>query len=315
MNQFDKKDIDRAWELIKNAKKITLLTHFKPDGDGVSACAALSEVLLDIGKEVEAVYPNEPEFEFKRKPARVVLGEHVQHPDLLISCDTANYDRLYYPDDFQNIPMINIDHHVSNSINGTVNFVDAQASSAAEIVFRLLNEWNSSCITKSVAEALLIGILYDTQIFRTQSTHVSTLRVASDLIDKGANLFELKTELLSNKNPEIIKLWGLLLERIRFSRDKTSTWTYLTQADLKEFGLQLSSLIGFNDFLSDISQIDVTAMFYEIETGETKVSLRSKTRDVNQLAKQFGGGGHKNASGILSKKPLDQVMQEVTAEL
>ena len=100
-----------------------------------------------------------------------------------------------------------------------------------------------------------------------------------------------------------------------FSKEKNAAWSYITQKDLKKFGLDLSSLIGFNDFLSEISEIDITILFYEIEPGKTKVSLRSKEKDVNLIASKFGGGGHKNAAGILSDKPLKNLMSEITAAL
>ena len=72
-----------------------------------------------------------------------------------------------------------------------------------------------------------------------------------------------------------------------------------------------SSPISTNDFLSDISQVDVTLLFYETEDGDTKVSLRSKEYDVNKLAQKFGGGGHKNAAGVLSKRSIKELMREI----
>ena len=315
MNNQDKinmwiKSTCRAWELVEKASKITLLTHSKPDGDGVASCLALELVLTKLGKQVETVYPDSPEFNFKSQPKNVLIGKHKQTPDLIISCDTANYERLYYPDSFKGIDLINIDHHVSNSIDGTFNFIDPEASSASEVLVDLLNSWKQD-IDKEVASALLFGIVYDSRVFHTQSTHASTLRIAADLMDKGADLFKLKCELLSNKDPEIVKLWTLVLDRIQLSDSKKSVWSYLTQDDLKKFCLTLTSIVGFNDFLTDLSGVDVTLLFYETDDGKTKISLRSKEYDVNKLATQFGGGGHKNASGILSDKSLQDLMGEV----
>jgi bifunctional oligoribonuclease and PAP phosphatase NrnA len=308
-------------QLIESAKSITLLTHTKPDGDGVGACIALDYFLSSLGKKVETVYPDAPEFDYKRKPKNLFIGKHSQKPDLLIACDVATYDRMYYPSDFKNIPLINIDHHVSNAIHGTYNFVDPEASSASEVVYLLIKQWSRKLVSSKlvsekfispeIADALLFGILYDSRLFHTQATQARTLRIAADLIDLGANLFKIKIELFSHKDPKILKLWELVLQRIKISKNQVAAWSYLTQQDLKKFNLKLSSLVGFSDFLSDISDIDVSILFYETESGETKVSLRSKTYDVNKLAAQFGGGGHKNASGIMSKRPLQDLMPDV----
>jgi len=162
---------------------------------------------------------------------------------------------------------------------------------------------------------LLYGIMDDTNIFRTQSTHTSTLRIAADLVEKGADLFGLKVELLSNKNPLIIKLWSRILDRIDFNMEKKAAWTYVSQSDLKELQLDLKSLVGFSNFLSEVSEIDITIFFYELETGEVKVSLRSTTADVNKLASIFGGGGHKNASGIVLEESLANTIKKVTQAL
>jgi phosphoesterase RecJ-like protein len=303
-----------AWKAISDAKKITLLTHSKPDGDGIGACLALEIILLRLGKEVETIYPNKPDFEYTRQPKNVVIKKHSFVPDLIIACDTANLDRLYFSDEFKDIPFINIDHHVSNSIDGTWNFVEPDASSACEVLFHLLQKWGVT-IDKEIADALLYGIAYDSRIFHTQSTTANTLRVAADLIDLGADLFQLKIELMSNKNPDVIKVWALLLDRIEIVKDKNVVSSYIMQDDLKKLNVTLASVVGFINFLTDISDVDISLLFYETEDGKTKVSLRSKSYDVNKLAAQFGGGGHKNAAGILSKVPLEELRQEVVAAI
>jgi len=315
MSKLNQDQIDNLWKLIKESSKITLLTHFKPDGDGIAACAAFDLILTRLGKQTETVYPTQPEFEFKRQPEKIFINEHHLVPDLLIVLDTANFGRFYYPKEFEGISLINIDHHVSNSITGTYNVIYPDTSSTCEILYNIFSAWNEVVIDKPVAEVLLFGILYDSRVFHTQATHPSTLRIAADLMERGADLFQLKVELLAHKDPKIVKLWELMLSRITISQSKKAVWSYLTQEDLKQFGLTLSSLIGFNDFLSDISDVDVTILFYETEEGLTKVSLRSKKYDVNKLAAKFGGGGHKNAAGILSDTQLNELMKAVIAKI
>ena len=313
---YPKALVSQAWELIQNAQKITLLTHYRPDGDGISACAAFEAVLEKLGgKEVETIYPTETEYDLTRHPKNKSIAAHTYKPDLIVAFDTANKERLYWSCDYDDVPLINIDHHISNSIEGRVNFVDAGTASACEVLHNLLNIWCPEHIDKYVAECLLFGSICDSQVFHTQNTTANTLRNAADLMDKGANLFALSIELLSNKNPQIIKLWGNLLASVTISSNGNAAWAILRQSDLDELGLTLASLVGFINFLSEISGIDAHALFVEMGPDQTKVSLRSKHADVNAIAAQFGGGGHRNASGISIEKPLNQALADVTAAL
>ncbi|MFH1832305.1 MAG: bifunctional oligoribonuclease/PAP phosphatase NrnA [bacterium] len=306
-------DITRAWDLITRAQKITLLTHSKPDADGVSACTALSLLLEKYGKQTETIYPDKPDMVIQYQPKHVLVGEHSFVPDLIIICDTANCERVYWPEAFNNCASINIDHHISNSINSTVNFVSEKVASTCEHVYELICAWDYDAFDRQIAQSLLLGILYDSQVFHTRATNARTLRIAADLIDFGANMIELQAQLLQNKNPKIIEFWGYLLSSIKLSPSGRAAWSIIKQCDLQARGLTAMSLVGFINFLSQISDLDISAIFYETEEGWTKVSLRSKITDVNALSQRFGGGGHKNAAGIMIKKNIDDVVLDVTS--
>lgn len=308
-------ELAKAWELIQQANKITLLTHFRPDGDGISACATLEHILQKYNKQVETIYPCSPEFEFKHHPQKVLINTHEQTPDLIIMCDTATYERAYFPDAFKKVPLINIDHHISNTIKGTYDFVDPNHSSTCEGLFLILHELAPTLINQYVAECLLLGILYDSLIFQTQATTPQTLRIAAHLIEHGADLYKLKTELVSNKNPQVITLWGKVMSSVQILPSSKAVFAKVTQKDLNDLKLTLTSLVGFHNFLSQVSTVDITILFYETESGQIKVSLRSKITDVNKLAAQFGGGGHKNASGFYSNSAIDDIATKVVAAI
>lgn len=304
---YNSTTVAHAWQLISNAERITLLTHRKPDGDGISACAAFDLVLHALDKKTETIYPSNPPMKLAFHAQNMHVAAHTQTPDLLIALDTASRDRLYMPEAFKDIPLINIDHHISNNILATIDIVDPQASSACEVLYNLLKMWIPAAVTKEVAERLLYGILYDTQTFHTQNTTAQTLRTSADLMDVGANLFALKTDLLSHKNPAIIKLWGDILQHINITKNGKAAWVTISQDDVKKHNLELTSLAGFVNFLSEISGIDVVAILYEGDDGKTNISLRSKKADVNAVAAHFGGGGHKNASGAVVDATLETV--------
>lgn len=303
--------LDESWKTLISAKKVTLLTHHRPDGDGISACAALASVLESRGIQVEAIYPSESEFDIKRQAKNVQINTHTFIPDVLVNCDTANYDRLYYPDVFKDIPFLNIDHHVSNSIKGTYQLVQPAVSSTCELLYELLLRWDKKAITPYVAQALLYGILYDTQVFQIEPTTSQTLRLGADLMDAGASLFELKQELLASKTPQMVKAWAAFLNTVELSPSGKTVWACIKQKDLTDHGVSLSSLGGFNNFLAQISGVDVMVLIYENKDGSSKVSLRSLETDVNAVAQKFGGGGHTKASGISMPENVETAKQKL----
>ena len=311
--ELQKNDVlNKSLELIKQSTSITFLTHFKPDADGISACAALSYWLAKQGKQVETIYPSAAESALYAQPENVFINQHHQTPDLLIACDTANYDRLYFPEFFKTIPLINIDHHISNSIKGTYNLVASDASSTCELVYVLFQNWNSTAINKEIASILLFGILYDSQSFQTNNTTPHTLRVAADLVEKKAELFSLNRLLSAQKTKNNMKLWGYLLQQMEYSKTEQSVWLSVNEKTCADHGCDMSAIQGLHNFIIQNMPVDIVALFSEMNTEETKISLRSTKTDVNALAQKFGGGGHKNAAGLILKKPLDACIALIT---
>lgn len=313
---YSEKTVAESWKLIQRSQKVTLLTHWKPDADGMSACNAMAIVLKKYGKNVEIIYKSAPAVSYKcGVQQEALIDKHDQIPDLLIALDTSTYGRMYYPEVFKKIALINIDHHLNSDIHGVYNFVNPEASSACEELFFILKAWNPALIDQDVAKHLLLGILSDTQCFHSQATTIRTLRVAADLMALGANLLELETTLSVRKSPQVIAFWGHILRSIKSSDKGLATWVMITQSDFKSFGLTPSCLVGFSEFLEKTSDTDVTIVFYETEDGKTKVALRSDKIDVNAIASQFGGGGHSHAAGLLIAKPIDQVIEMINQRL
>lgn len=303
----------RAWQMMLGASKITLLTHYNPDGDGVSACAALDHILRKLGKEVETIYPTPLKVAINRQPKKVLVNTHSQGPDLIVACDTANYERLYYPEQFHAIPLINIDHHVSSSINPTINLLDPVAPSTCDYLYRLLVSIDAALVDKFVAECLLYGILYDTQSFSIQSTSSQVLRVAADLIDRGVEYHPLAQELMYRKKPTEIKFWGSILTQMQSNAAGSVVWVVIKQKELKAVGLPTEVIAGLENLFAQLAVAGVTILFYEDSQGKSKASFRSKGVDVNVVAKKFGGGGHKLASGLMSDVSLDVLVPQIIA--
>lgn len=303
----------QAWSLIAQAHHIALLAHQKPDPDAFGACTALALMLEQHGKTTEIIYPGHGRDLVPYTVPHLQENTHTQIPDLIISCDAPVVNRLYFPPAFHTIPLIAIDHHQGFSIPADYSFVDVATTSTCELVYRLLLLWQQA-ITPTMANALLFGIICDTANFKVPGTTAQTFRVVADLIDHGANLHLLNEALVIHANPAILTLWGELFSNARYNTEKGVMWTSCTKRQLANHHLNEDALDGFIGAFSHVIAIDVKALFYEYN-GETKVSLRSKKRNVQAIVKKFGGGGHLLAAGMTSTLPLEEVQQAVLQEL
>jgi phosphoesterase RecJ-like protein len=302
-----------AWNLIQNATAITLLAHQKPDPDALGACSALSLLLQALGKKTEIIYPGAGKDSLPYTIPNLRENHHTYIPDLIISCDTPVLARLYFPEIFKNIPLIVIDHHHGNTLPAAVCFIDTTVTSSCELVLSLITAWQQQ-ISPEMANHLLFGVLCDTLNFRVSGTTTATLNNAATLLSHGANIHELSQKMILHTNPQVLKLWGALMNAVCTNQDQSALWITCSTAQLTEYGLTEESLNGFIAMLSQTMTTDVIVLFYESQ-GKSKASLRSKKTNVNAIAQQLGGGGHIHASGITSSLPLPELVDAVIALL
>jgi phosphoesterase RecJ-like protein len=303
-------DIKHAQQLFADAERITLLAHTKPDPDSLGACLALALVAKRHGKSVEIIAPKGVLEPYPLPIPSLLNGAHKQKPDLLITCDTSSHERRYFHRDFVHVPSIVIDHHVDPAIEATLLFIDHTAASTCELVLSLLAAWDEPLV-KDIADPLLLGIISDTQTLSTSNVTANTFACVQELVSAGANIAELKQKLITHRSPAVLLLWGELFHMMRVRKNESVIWFYCPEALLDRYHLTTSALTGFLNMVSQQMQTDLLALFYE-EGGKTKVSMRSKTRNVQEIAKQFGGGGHVRASGITSDVPIEELEKKVS---
>jgi phosphoesterase RecJ-like protein len=203
------------------------------------------------------------------------------------------------------VPSINFDHHPDNTNFATVNVVDPQTSAVAELIYYFL-KFADAEIDKEIATCLLTGIFTDTGGFKHANTTAEVLEVASELLKKGARIDKIATQTMGRKRPQALKAWARGLENARFDPEKRMVFSILTEEDLKEIGATDEDLEGFVELLNNMPQARFALLLRQ--DGEVvKGSLRSepsKQVDVSKIAKSFGGGGHKLASGFKVKGKL-----------
>ena len=207
---------------------------------------------------------------------------------------------------FRRVPILNIDHHLSNTKFGNVILLNTTAASATEVLYEwfiLEPEWKTK-ITPDVATLLMTGLITDTRSFQNPNTTPRSLEVAAELLDLGARQQEIIKFIYKTKPLSTLKIWGRALNHIQVNTKEGIVWSAISKEDLQEMeatSKETHSII--DELLTTIPDAGVYVLFTEIEEGGLKASVRSnETIDASALCgKLFGGGGHARASGFRLK--------------
>ena len=229
--------------------------------------------------------------------------------DISIILDCSELKRVGFDFDREFVPTLNIDHHITNNNFAEINIVKHAVPATTEILAELLPKIGLN-ISIPVAEALLAGLLTDTLGFRTCNVHPKTLRVAADLMEKGADLQTLYQHALLDRSYKALKFWGAGLSTLQL--EDNVLWATLTLEDRKKVGYPGRDDADLINILSSTNEVDVAIIFVEQPNGTVKVSWRANRGiDVSKIASSFGGGGHKPAAGADITGKLEKIQSEV----
>lgn len=239
---------------------------------------------------------------------QISLAEGEAKYDLLVVVDTADLallGTLYreHVDLFSDVPILNIDHHISNTRFGQLHLIDPTAASATEVLYQWFLQVPAlrEKMTPDIATLLLTGLITDTRSFQNPNTTPRSLEVAAELLEKGARQQEIIQHIYKTKPLSTLKIWGRALNRIQVDPASRIVWSTVSKEDLAEMEATSKETHGILDeLISTIPDADVYVLFTELEEGGLKASMRSTAAvDVSQLAgRTYGGGGHARASGF-----------------
>ncbi|MEK7280165.1 MAG: bifunctional oligoribonuclease/PAP phosphatase NrnA, partial [Nitrospirota bacterium] len=202
--------------------------------------------------------------------------------------------------------VINIDHHVTNTRFGHINWVEESASATGELIYYLIERLGLR-ITPDIATCLYTTLLTETGNFNYSNTSSKVLRIAADLVEAGADPWKIAMSLGEN-SPERLRLLGELLINIEKSRDGKIAWFTITNALFERTKTSAEDTENLINYPRSLVGVEVALLFREVSPDSYKVSLRSKGHvNVAEIATKFAGGGHKNAAGCLVKGRLDIV--------
>jgi phosphoesterase RecJ-like protein len=299
---------------LHSAKKIVIASHVRPDGDAIGSVLGLGLALQNAGKSVEMVLADGVPSSFKYlEGSELIKKEPSREHDTFITVDCADFRRVGKA--FQDLgqPDINIDHHVTNEKFGKLNLIEAEEVATAAILTNHLPEWGFD-ITKSIAAALLTGILTDTLGFRTSNVTPEALRQAADLMETGVDLPEIYMKSLVRKTFPAAKYWGAGLSSLESKHG--IVWGTLTLEDRKRSGYSGNDDADLINMISAIDGNKVGMVFVQQNNNHVKISWRALEPgvDVSPVATYFKGGGHAAAAGADIEGSLSEVQQEVLSK-
>lgn len=247
--------------------------------------------------------------------------------DLILSVDTPDLPLLgkifeQSPELFYEVPVVNIDHHPSNTGFGKVNLVDTTAASSSEIILRLIRILESECNQKlldpDIATLILTGIITDTGSFQNSNTTPRAFELSADLVEAGARQQEIIHHVFKTRKLSTLKLWGKALAKIEFDAKYRLVWSALTPEDFAVSGANANESAGVVDeLLGNAPGAEIVFLVRPHEQGSA-ISLRTTTPAVSasEVAELFGGGGHARAAGFkLKEKGVNEAVPEILAKM
>ncbi|MBM3894619.1 hypothetical protein FJ366_03440 [Candidatus Dependentiae bacterium] len=296
---------------VKKSSHIALLAHKDPDFDTLSACAALGLIAKKYNCSVDLIIPNSDPVILNYFPFPILNATFTKLPDLIIICDTSSFNRVFFPSEFKDIPIALFDHHQGGNISATFSFVDSTAPSCCDLVLDIIHSFDKTLLTPEIAQLLFDGLVADTLSFRTSGVSPTTFNRAALLIEYGAKPMTSHIRLIQKQTPADFIFKTQLMSRVAIDATSSCAYLLVTEQELLDAKKTKGTLEGIgNEFISSMF-INSSILVYALNSGHTKVSLRSNTVNVYEIAKNNGGGGHICAAGFETTKSPEQIIKEL----
>lgn len=298
-----------AKALLAKSRRILISGHLSPDGDSLGSMVALARLLRAAGHDAFAAADKhtlgKPGF-LEGVDALIPLRKLKSRKfDLFVYVDAAAPSRL--PPEVrpfaEKLPTLTIDHHATSEETGDVSLIDATASSAGELVWRLA-KWMEWPLDRATAEALWVALVTDTGRFAYDSTSPATLRAACDLLKYGVRTAFINDVLYCSFNARATELKRRAWRSLHIWKNRKVAEVTLTRDDFREVRGTKAEAEDVIEIPRQVARNEIALFFYQIpdRTHETRVSIRTRAPwDATVLATRFGGGGHVRAAGCTLK--------------
>lgn len=310
-------DLLRVAEVLRDHERFLLVTHENPDGDALGSIVGLTHALEGLGKDVVMYLggDTDPPVEYAflalddlQRELPEDAGERV-----LVALDCANVQRMSAAAALvgEVALSVDVDHHHDNTAFGDINLLVADASSTGEIVRDVLRELDVD-LTPAIAEALYVALVTDTGRFQYTNTTPKALRLAAELVEAGVDVHRVFQGIYESVEFAKLKLLARALERAEISDGGRVVISYLVRTDFTELGVGEEYAEGIIDYLRAVDGTEMAAVIREPPEppdAKRRVSMRASSDelDVSAIARQRGGGGHRQAAGFSSPESVEEI--------
>lgn len=309
----DDLELTQAKTLLERSRHPLLIAHPRPDGDTIGSALALRLALLRLGQQPVVACVDPVPDTFAYLPGWETFVTEVTEPvDLAVAVDQSDLQRSggLYPEDWRGrVPLLVIDHHQTNNAFGDVNVVDPAAAATAAVMVAVL-EALAVPPADGIATCLLTGILTDTRGLRTDTTTPALLDLVARLARAGGD-YETVAQLALDSVPyPLLRAWGYALTRLQL--ENGVAWSTLALAEKEALEIADHDDLELGNLLSRTRGARVMAAFVAMRDGTVRISLRARPGyDVSEIARQLGGGGHRQAAGCTVPGPLEAAVAAV----
>ena len=306
--------VERVLQEIRARQRFVVTSHARPDGDGIGSALACGEILRVMGKTADVVMHDGVPRIYQNLPFadRAIKADAVPANDavILLECDSTRRALLQGLDQCF---LINIDHHASGRNFAHINWIDSSVMATAELVYRLAR---LACVPvdRDIATCLYTALMTDTGSFMFEGTNEHTFTVARELVLAGADPAHCARPIYFGHSTAKLRLLGAALSDLH--REGALAWICVTQEQMRRFGAREEDCEGLVNYALSIAEVQVAIFFRELPDRRYRVSLRSKGEvNVSAVAEEFGGGGHKCASGCSIDGPLEVAVSRMIDRL
>lgn len=297
--------------------RFLVTSHARPDGDAIGSVLALGALLEQLGCTVDMVLAGPIPENFHCLPGieNIRISDSAGDdscPAILLECNSTQRTGIAGLDHRM---LLNIDHHCSGRDFAQLNWIDPKACAVAVMIYRIAAASPELRITPAIADALYTGILTDTGGFMYSSTNAEAFAIAHDLTQRGVNPGSIAQHIVFSNPLSRLRVLGMALSKMQ--HHGRVAWTSISDRELRDAGAASEDCEGIVNALIGSAGIEVAAFFRELNSpDEIRLSMRSKGEvDVARVAEQYGGGGHRNASGVTLSGTLEQLAPAILNQL
>jgi len=307
----------RICEALLRYRRVVVTSHMRPDGDAVGSSLALAWALREVGTDARVVHRDRPPIQLADFPGMsdIEIGDAIPAgTDAVVVLECGDLARTGLTG-FDGLAVINIDHHPGNSGYGETQWYDGSAAACGEMVYEIIAELGVP-LTADMATQLFVAVVTDTGSFRYAGVSPRTFSISARLLEAGADPVSVARKLFDSHTLGRLRLQGAVLQTLEIDPSGRLAILTLTDAVLAAAGGTPEETDGLINLPLGVKAIQAAVFFKEAEGGHWRVSLRSKGEiDVGRVARSFGGGGHKNASGCTLEGPLASVRAAILGRM